>query len=509
MLGLILVAVTLTAVIALYFNSNPLAHGNWFMIRRFMNWFPLGMTYAFLYMARLNLNVSQDALGSLMDNKSFGTIFAAGAFTYFASLILNGPIVDKIGGKKGILIAAIGASAANVALGVATWLLLTKRATFNTTLVFSILYAINMYFQSYGAVSIIKVKAYWFHVRERGLFGAIFGALISLGVYLAFDWGHAVVDASKVNVTNPNLLQSIFQSVFNVQAGSVDAIWLVYFIPAAILLFWVVADYFLIKDTPSHAGLADFDTHDASSGEMHIEFTKVDLIKRVFTNPVLLMVCFVEFTNGVVRNGIVNWYFPFYKQVPHAGAEFFRDNWGLFLFLGGISGGFVAGWMSDKLFHSRRGPPVALSAACIAGLLVIMAGLLFSSPIGVAVCAVVIGFFTIAIHSLMSGTAGADFGGRKATATAAGVTDGFVYLGAGLQSLSLGYLTTISWVLWPLFLLPFMVAGLFVAVKMWKSLPEATRRYLLVQEKVSITVVTEEEIIVETASSLKMEEIRP
>ena len=40
----------------------------------------------------------------------------------------------------------------------------------------------------------------------------------------------------------------------------------------------------------------------------------------------------------------------------------------------------------------------------------------------VALCAILIGFFTIAIHSLMSGTAGADFGGRKATATAAMVS---------------------------------------------------------------------------------------
>src|SRR5580692_11806946 len=133
-MALILVAVTLAAVIALYFKTNPLNHGSWFMFRRFMNWFPLGMTYAFLYMARLNLNVSQDALVSQMDNKAFGTIFAAGAFTYFISLVLNGPIVDKIGGKKGILIASVGASLANVGLGIATYLLVNKRLAYNMTL---------------------------------------------------------------------------------------------------------------------------------------------------------------------------------------------------------------------------------------------------------------------------------------------------------------------------------------------------------------------------------------
>jgi len=499
MVGLILVVATLIAVIGLYFRSNPMAHGNWFLIRRFLNWFPLGMTYAFLYMARLNLNVSQDALGGLMDNKSFGTIGAVGAFTYFLSLIINGPIVDKIGGKKGILIAAIGASVANAAMGVATYMLLNKQLTWNMTLVFSILYAINMYFQSYGAVSIIKVKAYWFHVRERGIFGAIFGALISVGVYLAFDWGHAVTNAAKAAVpANPTMLQNAFQAVFHVQGGGVDAVWLVYFIPAAILLLWVVADVFLIKDMPSHAGFEDFDTADASSGEMHIEFSKLDLLKKVFTNPILLMVCFVEFTNGVVRNGIVNWYFPFFKQAHQAGAEMFRDNWGLFMALSGITGGFLAGWASDKIFHSRRGPPVAISGGAIVILLGIMATILYTSPVGVALCAVAIGFFTIAIHSLMSGTAGADFGGRKATATAAGVTDGFVYLGSAIQSWSLGHLTTISWQLWPVFLIPFMVFGLIVAVKMWQALPEATRRYLMVKEKITITVT--EEAVMRTSS---------
>ena len=111
---------------------------------------------------------------------------------------INGPLVDKIGGKRGILIAALGAAAANVALGVITWLVLTNRIHVRLLPIFSVVYALNMYFQSYGAVSIIKVKAHWFHVRERGVFGAIFGTLISFGVYFAFDWGQAIINMTKV-----------------------------------------------------------------------------------------------------------------------------------------------------------------------------------------------------------------------------------------------------------------------------------------------------------------------
>src|SRR6478736_6229486 len=187
-MSLSIVFICLALVVGIYFYNNPLKHGPWFLSRRFINWFPLGMTYAFLYMGRYNLTVAKNALGSLMSNEDFGLIFAAGTITYAFSFLINGPLVDKIGGKKGILIAALGAAAANVALGVITWLVP----------IFSVTYALNMYFQSYGAVSIIKVMAYWFHVRERGVFGAIFGTLISLGVYLAFDWGRAIVVASRV-----------------------------------------------------------------------------------------------------------------------------------------------------------------------------------------------------------------------------------------------------------------------------------------------------------------------
>src|SRR3954470_24746590 len=103
---LILAVIIMAAIIGLYFASNSLKHSSWFITRRFINWFPLGMTYAFLYMGRYNLNVSKNALGSLMSKEDLGTIFAIGTVVYGCSFLINGPLVDKIGGKKGITIAA-------------------------------------------------------------------------------------------------------------------------------------------------------------------------------------------------------------------------------------------------------------------------------------------------------------------------------------------------------------------------------------------------------------------
>src|SRR5580693_7192779 len=112
------VPLCLVAVIVAYFCSNPLGHSNWFVTRRFINWLPLGMTYAFLCMGRFNLIVAKGALGPLMDNEDLGIILTVGAWTYALSFFINGPLIDKkIGGKNGMLVSALGSALANVALG--------------------------------------------------------------------------------------------------------------------------------------------------------------------------------------------------------------------------------------------------------------------------------------------------------------------------------------------------------------------------------------------------------
>src|SRR6266576_2213213 len=289
-MSLSIVFICLALVVGIYFYNNPLKHGPWFLSRRFINWFPLGMTYAFLYMGRYNLTVAKNALGSLMSNEDFGLIFAAGTITYAFSFLINGPLVDKIGGKKGILIAALGAAAANVALGVITWLVLTNRIHMRLLPIFSVTYALNMYFQSYGAVSIIKV--------------------------------------TKRNAPMPtSAVEHLLRAIFVPPGLTTDATWAVFFVPAAILAVWALLDIWLIRDTPEHAGFPHLDTHDASSGHMHEEYGAIDLLKMVFLNPLIVMFAFVELTADVLRNGIMQWYTIFGHDVKQPGAAVILANW--------------------------------------------------------------------------------------------------------------------------------------------------------------------------------------
>lgn len=502
----ITVALLLAAVVGIYFCNNPVRHSQAFILRRFINWFPLGMTYAFLCMARYNIIVAKGALGNVMLNSDLGIVFGIGTIVYAVSFLVNGPWIDKkIGGKNAMLISATGVILSNIALGILTWLIVAKNwfanqgsSLFNEdrnwrlVLSFSLLYAINMYFQSFGSMAIIKVKAYWFHVRERGVFGAIFGSLISIGVYFAFDWSAAILKLTKVNTTG--VLHDLFVSA----AHPLDAIWAIFYIPAGILIFWVLLDLWLIKDTPEQAGFPYFDTCDASSGQMHVEFSVLDLLKKVFASKLMLMFACVELAGGIFRYSMTQWYSSFAKDVPQTGAEYLSQHWGWFTCVFGIVGGFSGGLISDKLFQSRRGPPVALLCGFVLITSAVMALVMKTQPQVVGWSAVFIVMASIGVTSLVSGTAATDFGGRKATATSMGIVNAFAYLGSSVQSFCIGFLVpdkaapdkvvqlfgfARSWEWLPVFVIPFALIGLIITIKVWHNLPEATRRYIAKEEK--------------------------
>jgi len=78
--------------------TDVIQHSSAFRARRFLNWFPLGLAYAMLYMGRYNLTVAKTALGDLMTKEDFGVIFGVGTVCYALAFLVNGPFTDRIGG---------------------------------------------------------------------------------------------------------------------------------------------------------------------------------------------------------------------------------------------------------------------------------------------------------------------------------------------------------------------------------------------------------------------------
>ncbi len=389
--------------------AEPLfRHSSAFRRRRFLNWFPLGLSYAFLYMGRYNLTVAKTSLGDLMTKEQFGIIFGVGTFVYAFAFLVNGPLIDRLGGRRGMIGSTAGAMAMNFAMAAYLFHILRSgdSSAAPLTLVFSLLYALNMYFQSFGAVSIVKVNAHWFHVNERGGFSGIFGTMISSGIFFAFTGNAWLLDG--VNAINPGHPNQ----------------WVIFAIPAMLLGSMCAIEFFLLRDRPGQAGFEDFDTGDASSGDTSETPERTgQLLKRILTNPIILTIALIEFCTGVLRNGVMHW-FPFYAKEIWALpgdhllrygsrehwevavvcfavsaisgflatrtrgsrrayliiaaslaflAPFFMFGWGGLLMIAGVIGGNVAGWVSDLVFQSRRGPVAAALYAVMIVCTIVMA----------------------------------------------------------------------------------------------------------------------------------------
>lgn len=476
---LILLAVV-AVVIARLPRIEGLDYSARFRRRRVLNWVPLGLTYAFLYMGRYNLKVSQAAFGRMKDaagdpmmaNADFATIFLVGTVVYGVSFVLNGPLTDRFGGKRAILIGAGGAALANLLMGLCTWTLVNQGPAHGLVagsfvVLFSILYALNMYFQSFGAVAIVKVNAPWFNVRERGVIGAVFGILISLGIYFAFDWSKLVLKHLPLE-------------------------W-VFLTPACILvLFWLI-DLFLVKDRPSKAGFDDIELGDATSGDEGPPLGAVKVFKMMLRNPVIMTIACIEFCSGFLRQAIMQWYQSFARQTNDVLGlmdGFVNKNWGMLLCAAGILGGVVAGIISDHVFQSRRGPVAAiLYGIMLAGAIVLT--FTYQTPV-VGWLVVAMSMAVIGVHGMLSGTASMDFGGSKNAGIAVGIIDGFVYLGTGFMSLVYGIILPkdrldeagrlvgpatdpANWQVWPLAMIPVAAVGFVLALRLWNAKPQSKK----------------------------------
>ena len=479
----ILILLAVITVLIARLPKVEVGHSKGYCRRRLMNWLPLGLTYAFLYMGRYNLKVSKNALEGmlgpdgdvLMSNADFATIFAVGTFVYGLSFVINGPLTDRLGGRAAILIGAAGASVANLLMGLCAYQVTdgegeaANTIATNLTEIYSGLYAVNMYFQSFGAVAIVKVNAQWFHVRERGVFGAIFGILISLGIYLAFDIGYKILNAYGVSM--------------------------VYFVPAVILaIFWTI-DVFVVRNSPEETGHGDFDPGDASSGDDGPRLSAAKVFGMMLRNPVIVTIAAIEFCSGFLRQAIMQWYRTFANQtdaILGLKGTFVYENWGMLLCVAGISGGVIAGILSDHVFGSRRGPVAFLLYGVMLIGAVVLTFAYQSSIVGPLV--VIMSMAIIGVHGMLSGTASMDFGGRKNAGTAVGLIDGFVYLGTGVMAVTYGLILPeekvdkvtdefigpctdpANWTLWPIAMIPLALIGLVLAVRIWHAFPQPAKK---------------------------------
>jgi len=460
-------------------NTPTLArpqHSPAFRRRRAVNWLALGMLYAFFYATRYNYTAAAPYLADTFGwkNTDLGIFETVMPLVYGLAVVLNGPFADRIGGKKAFLFGAAGVAVMNFLFGLASLAVvpavwagtgaahhLVTPAIFRFGLsggllltLLAIVWGINGYFQSFGALSIVKVNAQWFHVRERGTFAGVFGVLIRLGLLLAFQ-GVPLI-----------LLVLPWQYAF----------W----IPGLCVVAFLLINLKWMENSPADAGLGEFDTGDEIDAGDRVPSIR-EILAKVFASRVMWTIAVGSMMIGFVRRSVVDAWWPKYlvdyhgmdKALFATSLPYLIAAWGIAL--SGIAGGFAFGIASDRTFGGRRAPVIVFGFVGMAVILALfgLSDRLQLGPVAAACWLVALSFCVNGAHGMIGGAASMDFGGRKAAATAAGLFDGMQYLAGSFVGVGVGYLTTRwGWDGWHWAPIPFALAGAYLMAGLWNVLPK-------------------------------------
>src|SRR6202167_1453935 len=90
-----------------------------FQRRRTVNWMVLGLLYAFFYMSRYNFAATMSELSKTFgwNNTQLGYFETMMPLVYGLSVVFNGPLADRIGGRRAVLIGAVGVTVMNTLFG--------------------------------------------------------------------------------------------------------------------------------------------------------------------------------------------------------------------------------------------------------------------------------------------------------------------------------------------------------------------------------------------------------
>ncbi len=449
-----------------------------FRKRRTQNWLVLGFLYAVFYMSRYNFAAVMVNLSATFGwtNVQLGVFETMMPLVYGLSVVLNGPIADRIGGKKAFLFGAFGVTIMNFLFGMCITFVQTPAvmegaghaakvispAVFkngftaeNLLLMMAVIWGCNGYFQSFGALSIVKVNAHWFHVRERGTFAGIFGVLIRFGLILAFSGVPFILTMLPLQY----------------------AFW----IPSIFVAIMFILNYYLMENSPKDAGFDGLDTGDEHGVDDGKPAQLSYVLKKVFASRVTWMIALSSMMIGMVRRSTVDsWYPKYFKEIhlgdAHANIATYLPYqvtaWGIAIL--GIIGGFAFGIASDRIFKGRRAPVITFGFTGMAVMLLLFgfADRMGMGPWAAVICLSLLSFFVNGAHGMIGGAASMDFGGRKAAATAAGLFDGMQYLASAFVGIGMGYtLDHFGWKAWQFMPIPFAIVGALVISRLWNATP--------------------------------------
>lgn len=372
--------------------------------------------YAGYYLVRNNLALAiPDILREYpqYSKAQLGLALTGLSLAYGVSKFLMGAVSDRSNPKYFLPLGLLLSCAIMATTGLV-------KAVYSSLMILVVLQTLNGWVQGMGWPPCGKTMVHWFGTRERGLVVSVWnvahnvgGALVAnfalLGVVLFNDWGA--------------------KFYFNALIAGV----------VAILIF------VLMRDTPQSVGLPpieeyknDYPPAYCADHERTFTFRQI-FFEHVLPNKYLWALAFANAFVYFVRYGVVNW-IPTYLETAK-GFSFQESSigWSLYEYAA-IPGTIACGWMSDRVFKSRRAPATILFMA-LTMVAVVVYWLNREGPLWIDYAALIAIGFLIYGPIMIIGLHALDLVPKKAAGTAAGFTGFFGYVfGSAIAGTGVGWI---------------------------------------------------------------------
>lgn len=368
--------------------------------------------YAGYYICRSDLSVAMPAMladpAAGLDRYGIGLVTSAGVVAYAVGKSLTGVAGDFLSGRVlflGGLFLSVGATLAFSTSEGLPWLLTW--------------WMVNRFVQSAGWAGLTKTASHWYPASR-------YGTVMSL-LALSYLFG----DAVGRYVLGIRMAQGgTWQGLFSFAAGVLALVG----IGVACVLRGSPRDVGLPEPAVSRANLF------GDAGSQSVPTGVRDLLQPYLISRPFWMICGMSCGMTLIREAFNTW-IPVYlvdahQLAPEAAARYSA----LFPFVGGASA-ILVGILTDRRGLGNRVSVIVPSMLlCVAALVALAWGTVrHDLPVSMAAIAAT-AFALLGPYTLLSGAIALDMGGRKGSATAAGLIDTAGYAGGVLSGVAVGRL---------------------------------------------------------------------
>jgi sugar phosphate permease len=360
--------------------------------------------YIGYYICRANLSAAFPLMSEAFDftNSELGLIALYSEIAYATGKFINGPLGDRLGGKKIFLVGLLGAIACNFIFSLGEQLIF-----------FILVWSVCRYFLSMGWGGLTKMIGNWYEAERNGV--------IMGWVSLNFQFG--------------GVLATLFAGLIVSMGGSWRDVFIYPPLLSLVIFFYA---FFASKDGPDDV-IKGTSFGKSTQGKSQIleaddNSSAMDLVRGLLRLPVYRQLLAFSFLTTFLRSIFFFWTAKFLVDIGMSSSK------GIFMSaifpLLGCVGTVLLGWYTDR--SSTNGNRARMMWIMLLFLVLCLLAIVFILKIApdsqntIVLLLGASGFFLLGPYSMSSGALTLDIAGAKTAGTCSGMIDGLGYLGGAL-----------------------------------------------------------------------------